>query len=77
MNFIKIKEKLGKLTEEQAAREQQVAQWQEQIDKLGMAIRQTKEAHDYTRGQIAALRDLLSDDSEDIVEQSAEDGKKS
>lgn len=77
MDLTKVREKLGKLTEEQAAREQQVAQWQEQIDKLTMAIRQTKEAHDYSRGQIAALQELLTDDGETVAEQPAEDEQKS
>ena len=65
MDLAKVRERLGTLKEEQSQREQQVAQWQEQIDKLTNAIRQTKEAHDFTRGQIAALEGVLEPVEED------------
>lgn len=62
MNTDTLKEKLDKFIDEQRGREQQVAQWQEQIDKLTGAIRQTKEVHDYVRGQISIIEELLKEE---------------
>jgi len=61
-----IREKLGKLIEEQKQREAQVTSWQEQQEKISLAIRQTKEAHDFTRGQISALEELLAEDEKKV-----------
>ena len=66
MDTSMIRAKLEKLKEEQEKRAQQVGQWQEQIDKLSGAIRQTKEAHDFTRGQIVALEEVLEDQAADV-----------
>lgn len=59
MNIEKIKTNILALEEEQKARETQVQQWKDQIDRLTEAIKQTKEAHDVTRGKLIALRDVI------------------
>ena len=66
MDTAMIRAKLEKLKEEQEKRTTQVGQWQEQIDKLSQAIRQTKEAHDFTRGQIVALEEVLENNAADV-----------
>ena len=48
----------------QAANEQRVAQvqqWNQQIAEVQNAIRKMKEDHDYTRGQIDVLTDLMGE----------------
>lgn len=59
MNTTELKEKLLALENEQKEREQTVHQWQSQIDQLTAAIKQTKEIHDFTRGRITELRDII------------------
>ncbi|HNW88097.1 MAG TPA: hypothetical protein PKN48_00410 [Bacteroidales bacterium] len=68
MNIDKIKETLLSLEEEQKGREAQVQQWKEQIERLTEAIKQTKEVHDFTRGKLAALREVIKlADTDEVV----------
>ena len=60
MDQKQIQDRLLKLEEEQQQRQKQVQEWQDQINRLNGAIAQTKEAHDFVRGQIAALQDVLN-----------------
>ena len=54
----------AKLQRENENRVAQVQQWNQQIAELQRAIQVTKEQHDYTRGQIDVLNDLLGDEEQ-------------
>ena len=54
----KIKEKLEVLVNQNNERVQKVDEMTGQIKQLEQAITALKEAHDFTRGQIAALQEL-------------------
>ena len=56
-------ERLETLVKEQNDRVQKVEELTVQIDNYKAAIAQLKEEHDYTRGQITLLQDMMSEDS--------------
>jgi len=66
-----LEEKIVKLEEENNARVQRVQEYNDNIQKLReqeneirQAIAQEKEVHDFTRGKIESLKELLEPDEE-------------
>jgi uncharacterized coiled-coil DUF342 family protein len=66
-----LEEKIHKLEEENNARVQKVQEYNDNIQKLReqeneirQAIAQEKEVHDFTRGKIESLRELVGTDEE-------------
>jgi peptidoglycan hydrolase CwlO-like protein len=55
-----LKSSLQKLEEDQQLKQQEVVRMQEQIEHLRNAIRQVKENHDYDRGRITQLQEVIS-----------------
>jgi len=56
-----LETKLEKLTLENKGRVAQVEQWNTNIVQLKEEINKAKEAHDYTRGQIELLTQMISE----------------
>ena len=54
--------KLKGLVQENEARVAQVTQWNENITQLRDEIGKAKEAHDYCRGQIEMLQQLITEE---------------
>ena len=55
--------KLATLVDENEKRLAQVQQWNDTITELRGAIAKAKEDHDFTRGKINALEELVSNDN--------------
>ncbi len=58
-----LQSKVDELNTAQEERVKTIQQIQERMSEMREAMGQIKEAHDYTRGQIAALADLLPEDT--------------
>ena len=59
MNNKELEKKLDKLRNESDSLIAQVQKWNEDIQELRNAIAKAKEDHDFTRGKIQALEELL------------------
>ena len=55
--------RLESLVKEQNDRVQKVEELTSQIDQCKAAIAQLKEEHDYTRGQITLLQDMMTEET--------------
>lgn len=73
-----LHQRRAQLIEQNEKRNSQVQQWQQQINDVQRAIAATKEAHDYTRGQIDVLNEILDKDEADspIAEETSDDSNK-
>ena len=63
----KIEEKLKTLIEQNQERAKKVEELTNQIENFKQGIAALKEEHDFTRGQIVALQDLSSEESDSKV----------
>ena len=59
---LKLQDKLEALVKENEARVAQVTSWDESITQLRDEIGKAKEAHDYCRGQIEVLQQLIAEE---------------
>lgn len=64
----KTKDKLEKLIQDNQERAKRVEEMVSQIAALREAINTIKEEHDFTRGQIVALEELLNEEPEKDAE---------
>ena len=68
--------RLESLVKEQNDRVLKVEELTSQIDQCKAAIAQLKEEHDYTRGQITLLQDMMTEEEETTSKTSAPKEKK-
>jgi len=57
-----LQDKLTSLIDENEKRLGQVQQWNDTITELRTAIARAKEEHDFTRGKINAIEELITND---------------